>query len=437
MRMAWAAAGALAAFTYLWRLGVPSWHRDEWAYANAGYRYIGGGAPVNLEHPPLAKLLMGVSEHVLGFSTTSARLPAVAAALVTGIMLALIARRIAGEPAALLTFVLWVVLPHPWGDLRVDRLGLLDTFAGAFATVALWLALRIREKPVRRDALLLGVAIGCAAACKATGLLCVVPVAILLWPRLRTLALAVAVAPVVFVATYIPLRTNPVDAIRFMWDEQRNLSRIGFPLEVAGHVYQHPPWWSAAWFAWEAGPLVLVATLVLAVLGLLRVERRVALALGVAVLLPMLAVTTHGRFFEHYGYTWAPPLTLLAGLGATRLRALPATAILLGAGAISVFGIATLERADYALAGDALKTTAAHTIYVAGAPTSLAGYVCPGVLLTSEELKNGAIPDAVVIDRRTAAARTYPRRIGAGYSERRFGPVTLLTRPGLAPRDGC
>lgn len=435
MRMAWAAAGALAAFTYLWRLGVPSWHRDEWAYANAGYRSVSGGSPANLEHPPLGKLLMGASEHLFGFSTTSARLPAVAAALLTGIMLALIARRLAGEPAALLVFVLWVVLPHPWPDLRVDRLGLLDTFAAAFATVALWLALRIRDKPVRWEVVLLGVALGCAAASKATGMLAVVPVAVLLWPRWRPLLLAIAVAPVVFLATYLPLRTNPVDAIRFMWTEQRTLSRIGFPLEVAGEVYQHPPWWSAAWFAWEAGPLVLVATLVLAVLGFLRIERRVALALAVATVLPMLAVTTHGRFFEHYGYTWAPTLTLLAGLGATRLRALPATAILLGAGAISVFGIATLERADYALAGDALQKTGARVVYVAGAPTSLAGYVCPGTTLTQST--DDASPDAVVIDRRTAASRTYPKRIGAGYDEQRFGPVTLLTRPGLGQRDGC
>jgi 4-amino-4-deoxy-L-arabinose transferase-like glycosyltransferase len=434
MRKAWAAAGALAAFTYLWRLGVPTWHRDEWAYANAGYRSVGGGTPVNLEHPPLGKLLMGVSEHVLGFSTTSARLPAVAAAFVTGIALALIARRVAGEAAALVTFVLWVILPHPWPDLRVDRLGLLDTFAAAFATLALWLALRIRDRPVRRDVLLLGVALGCAAASKATGLLAVVPVAVLLWPHIRTLLLAIAVAPVVFLATYLPLRTNPFDAIRFMWDEQRRLSRIGFPLEVAGQVYQHPPWWSAAWFAWEAGPLVLIATLLLAVLGLLRVERRVALALAIAVVLPMLAVTTHGRFFEHYGYTWAPALTLLAGIGATRLRALPATLVLLGAGAISLFGIATLERADYALAGDALQKTAARVVYVAGAPTSLAGYVCPGTVLTQG---TNIAPDAVVVDRRTAASITYPKQIGAGYARQQFGPVTLLTRPGLPPRAGC
>ncbi len=435
MRKAWAAAGALAAFTYLWRLGVPTWHRDEWAYANAGYRSVGGGTPVNLEHPPLGKLLMGVSEHLIGFSTTSARLPAVLAALVTGIALALIARRIAGEPAALLTFVLWVVLPHPWPDLRVDRLGLLDTFAAAFATVALWLALRLRERPQTRDMLLLGVALGCAASCKATGLLAIVPVAVLLWPRIRTAAIAVGVGAVVFVATYLPLRTNAFDAIRFMWDEQRNLSRIGFPLEVAGQVYQHPPWWTWMWFAWEAGPLVLVATAFLAVLGLLRVERRVALALGVAVVLPMIAVTTHGRFFEHYGYTWAPALTLLAGIGATRLRALPATLILAGAGAISLFGIATLERADYALAGEALQKTAARVVYVAGAPTSLAGYVCPGTTLTQSTAD--ASPDAVVIDRRTAASITYPKEIGAGYTRRVFGPVTLLTRPDLAPRDGC
>jgi hypothetical protein len=282
--------------------------------------------------------------------------------------------------------------------------------------------------------ILLGVALGCAAASKATGALAIVPVAVLVWPHLRALVIAVVVAPLVFLVTYLPVRTDPADAIRFMWDEQRRLSRIGFPLVVDGHVYQHPPWWSAAWFAWHAGPLVLIATLLLAVLGLLRVERRVALALGLAVLLPMVAVTTHGRFFEHYGYTWAPPLTLLAGLGATRLRALPATAVLVVAGAVSLYGIATLQRADYALAGDALEATAARTVFVAGAPTSLAGYVCPGTTLTQD---TSVVPDAVVVDRRTAAAITYPKRLGDGYESQRFGPVTLLTRPGLARRGGC
>jgi len=434
MRIAWAAAGVLAAFTYLWRLGVPTWHRDEWAYANAGYTTVSGGPPANLEHPPLGKLLMGVSEHVLGFSTTSARLPAVLAALATGIALALIARRIAGELAALIVFVLWTILPHPWGDLRVDRLGLLDVFAGAFATIALWLALRVRDRPGTRDALLLGGALGCAAASKASGALALVPVAILVWPHVRALAIALVTAPVAFLLTYVPLRTDPVDALRFMWDEQRRLSRIGFPLIVDGSVYQHPPWWSAAWFAWHAGPVVLIATLLLAVLGLLGLERRVAIALAVAVVLPMFAVTLHGRFFEHYGYAWAPALTLLAGIGATRLKAFPATAVLVVAGVLSVAGIATLQRADYALAGDALQRTAARTVYVAGAPTSLAGYVCPGTVLTPDAT---ATPDAVVVDRRTAASRTYPTAIGAGYTAERFGPVTLLTRPGLPRRAGC
>jgi hypothetical protein len=145
-------------------------------------------------------------------------------------------------------------------------------------------------------------------------------------------------------------------------------------------------------------------------------------------------VTLHGRFFEHYGYAWMPALILLAGMGATRVKALPATAVLVVAGALSVAGIATLQRADYALAGDALRTTDAHTVYVAGAPTSLAGYVCPGTVLTQDA---AVTPDAVVVDRRTAASRTYPARLGAGYAAERFGPVTLLTRPGLRRRAGC
>ena len=151
----------------------------------------------------------------------------------------------------------------------------------------------------------------------------------------------------------------------------------------------------------------------------------------------MLAVTTHGRFFEHYGYTWAPTLTLLAGLGATRLRALPATAILVGAGAISLYGIATLERADYALAGDALRKTAAHTIYVAGAPTSLAGLRLPRAAADGGGAEERRDARRRRRRRRTAASVTYPRQIGAGYDEQRFGPVTLLTRPDLQPRDGC
>jgi hypothetical protein len=73
-------------------------------------------------------------------------------------------------------------------------------------------------------------------------------------------------------------------------------------------------------------------------------------------------------------------------------------------------------------------------VYVAGAPTSLAGYVCPGTVLTQRATDR---PDAVVIDRRAAASITYPKQIGAGYDRRQFGPVTLLTRSDLAPRDGC
>jgi len=88
-----------------------------------------------------------------------------------------------------------------------------------------------------------------------------------------------------------------------------------------------------------------------------------------------------------------------------------------------------------ALAGDALRDSEATVVFVAGAPTSLAGYVCPGTELTQDAAV--ALPDAVVIDRRTAASVTYPKTIGAGYDERRFGPITLLMRPGLARRDGC
>src|SRR5262249_40290651 len=162
-------------------------------------------------------------------------------------------------------------------------------FAGAFAAFALWLALPGRGDPPTPDAPLLGGGLRCAAASKATRAVPGVPVAGLVGPRPRAPARPRAPPPRVFPPPSLPPppplpRRAPPGAARGSWGAgHRGRWRIGSRRVAGGPLSHPPPWWSAAWFAWHAGPLVLIATVVLAVVGVLGLERRVAVALAIAV----------------------------------------------------------------------------------------------------------------------------------------------------------
>ena len=450
-RLGWSAATLLAGFTYLWRLGVPSWHRDEYVYASAGRRWLAGHADYNLEHPPVGKYLIGASEAIFGHSATGARLAAVTAALATGVCLALIARRRAGDGAAMVAFVAWVALPHPTPGLRVDRLALLDVFAAAFATAALLQGLRLsdRGRGSWRLSCGIGALVGLAAASKVVGALVLVPIAGLVLASLRPFraaALRVGAIAVVgtttFLATYLPLDVGVGTALRTMWDYQRHESAIGFPLRIAGVVYQHPPWWSPFWFAWDRGPLMAIATALAGVCALIWLPRVIALYLGGAVAVSVGAVVIgHGRYFEHYAYAWAPVTTLLASLGLvavwqrSRIGAGALAAVFVATAVISLGGIATLRTSDYALAGRMLRATTARTVLVAGPRTSFLGEVCPGVTVT--QARGAEVPtdyDAIILDPEAFAPSV---AAPASYRLLRADRLTVLIRRSLTPTRGC
>jgi 4-amino-4-deoxy-L-arabinose transferase-like glycosyltransferase len=451
---AWIVAGVGAVLVEFYRLGVATWNRDEWVYANAGYDYLSGSGHHNLEHPPFAKLLIGVSEHLFGFSTTSARIPAASAAILTGVALALIARRLVGSWVAFSVFALWICLPHPVAGLRIDRFALLDCFAASLAAWAVWLALRLVDRPSPHRAVLVGGVAGLAAAAKLPGgLVLVAVVAYLLVERVkaRYLLVTVAAAPVAFLLTYLPLRVDPVSTLRFMWRFQQHESTIGFPLVVAGRVFQHPPWWTPFWFAWHAAPSLSVVIVISAVIGLLAVPRRVGLLLGLWLVVPIIVVIAgHGRYFEHYAEIWQPQLVLVATLGLARLARLASwwrwfgvvlVAPMLVYGAVSVVSIATLQRGDYALVGDLLRTTTATSVDVSGAPTSLIGYLCPGVqVITAGPRNHAGVYDAIVVDPAsgvTRAQRWQPDelvRAPQRFVRHEVGGLWVYLRVGITPQ---
>jgi hypothetical protein len=454
------ALGAFAGFVGFWRLGTAEWLQDEYVYATAGYQYAAGTAGENMEHPPLAKLLIGIPEHLFGFGPTSARIAAVVAGILTGVAIALIAGRLAGGAVAALAFALWIALPHPTPGWRLDRAAMLDVFAACFAAFALLAAMRWVERPGWRRAAVTGALLGAAAASKLIGVPSAIPVAAFVLLGVRPLkraaaelAVAAAVSVTVFLLSYLPIRTNPFTAIADMLRFQSQEAESGFPIWVRGVVYNHPPWWSPLWFAWHHGPALAVALLVAAIVGLVAIERRVAVLLGLAIAAPFVAILLGpGRFFEFYAYAWAPPLVLCAALGvaaiwrrrrAWRVLAVALVVPMAAAGASSVWSVLTIRPAGYVLAGRLLDADGARRVLIVGPRTRLVGYVCATTTVDGRPARRAKTAwDAIVHDRTIATGHpdqweppeleSHPER----FQVIRFDEVDVYIRRGLH-RPAC
>ena len=102
----------LGADTTFFRLGVRDWESDEPIYRDAGLEYVSGDFRSNLEHPLLAKYILGITQVVLGSSEAEAvRIPAATATLLTGLVLFAFARRVAGYWTGVLALALWTISP--------------------------------------------------------------------------------------------------------------------------------------------------------------------------------------------------------------------------------------------------------------------------------------------------------------------------------------
>src|SRR5215211_1388993 len=215
----------LASYTTFVRLGDRDWESDEPIYRDAGLEYVSGNFSSNLEHPLLAKYILGITQVVLGSSEAQAvRIPAATATLLTGLVLFAFARRVAGYWTGVLALALWTISPL---TLVFGRLAFLDIFMVFFSTLALYLGWRWAESRSWRFATIAGVAIGLAAASHPVGIL-FLP-AILLAGLLnlgvsrkfifQSMLVGLAAAATAL-ATYIPTGSQTFSLIRYMFARQ-------------------------------------------------------------------------------------------------------------------------------------------------------------------------------------------------------------------------
>jgi Dolichyl-phosphate-mannose-protein mannosyltransferase len=362
----------LAIFVYFFRLGVPSWRGDETFYRDAGASLWSGDFHGNAENTPLAQYALGAAKNLFGSGPLAVRVPTAIAGLLTGLLLALLARRVGGWWAAALTFALWCLLPRPSiigsvdiEQIKIERYARLDVYMGLFVAASLFAGWRWAETGRWRWAAAAGSAVGLAAASKAPGVL-VLPAVIAcglltLGLSRRSLQQAGAVAAaaiLIFVTTYLPAGSEAPSIIGEMRDTQRLHASLGHPFLFDGTRYVRAPWWGNLWWQWKS-----LGTPASAVVGICLLLAPFLLRRGLAVLLlgatlVTLAFFTFGLDYAlpHYYYDWQPPLILTCALvlyalsrrsGPARVAAavLAIPLVLVAAGTVQ--DVARLEPRDY------------------------------------------------------------------------------------------
>lgn len=419
----WAIAFAVAlVLTSLVSLGTPTWLPDELLYAQTGAGYLDGITDVNLEHPPLAKLLFGIGQALTGSMLIGTRLVGALASLSIGAALFWLGRRIAGNAAGIAALGLWATLPHVGSFLgplsqapRLDRFGMLDPVAtalamGAVATGWLWF-----RRPSHRWAAMTGVLGGLAAAAKPTGMLVLVPIALLvLWAghdRPREVVPQVSVAAVTSVAGFLVpylllFGTQTPDAIRALIEFQAQHANDGHTVTVAGTTTNFPPFWAHLWFHLRDDGVLLTGLVfggAIAAVPLTRdrppVERQGVLLVATTTCFLLVAFAAISVKLPFYRYAWLPLLVLLASIALARAferfddhrehpvgrLALTAVVFLLVPQSLVTIGrLVLVQPTDYAAAAERLA--------------SLGLEDAPSVVHARERILAEYLPDLEVVD---------------------------------------
>ena len=120
-----------------------------------------------------------------------------------------------------------------------------------------------------------------------------------------------------FAALYLPI-SNPVRAIRYLFDFQSTHSSNGHLVGFAGRVTDRPPWWANLWFAGHAYGSVLTCFIVIAALCAVALRRDALVGWCSA---SLAAPFGFHCFVAHvalgfYWVLWTPMVLVLAALGA-------------------------------------------------------------------------------------------------------------------------
>lgn len=225
-----------------------------------GYR-----EPLSREHPPLAPLLSSLGIRLLGHTPTGWRLASAVVGIATVVVLYLLGRWLSGSAvvATVAAGLLAVDLLH----LAHARLAMLDVFVTGFALAAVLAAVLAQRRGGASWLVATGVLLGAAVACKWTGAFAVVPVGVVLAPRLAELLRAprrprgilrmatalLAVPTVVYVLSFAgvvqgALLTAPWSSgswYRNFAGRHLDMLTTGADIQAGGNNYVAPSW---SWF---------------------------------------------------------------------------------------------------------------------------------------------------------------------------------------------
>jgi hypothetical protein len=331
--------GLWAVFQAFGNLGAANYNADEPGYVAVGWAYVHGDFSANIEHPPTAKLLMGLAQLVFGQGVTSARIAVGLCVLAGGAILYAWLRPEIGWIGALCAAGAWLLLPHGvTSGVRIDRFGLLDPFMVVFAIAAFAAGWRWFRRRSWGWLCLSAVCMGLSVTSKVPSAV-MIP-AILLLPlleraarparRVRAVVLGgivySAIVAAVVVLVYLPagVRHSIVAMVRFQLAHRD----AGHLVVVAGAATTHPPWWANLLFAVEGmGVATTVVLAVGAVAAFLGRPRTLPVFLATAVLLEwVFQLVVSSVALPHYYYAWVWLFCALFGVGTAKLLRIGARA---------------------------------------------------------------------------------------------------------------
>jgi 4-amino-4-deoxy-L-arabinose transferase-like glycosyltransferase len=259
---------AYSLFNFFYKLDTESFYTDEVTYALSGMEYLEGNFTRNWEHPFLGKVLIGLSLKLFGKSDFSARLPCALFGFLTGIVLYLFAKELTNSRYGLLALVLWSTSPI---ILWVSRRAILDAFLIFFFTLSLYMFWRFFEGEKASDALLGGLSLGLALACKVTASIVVPILAVYSGVLIITdkqvpklafwgkLAIALLLALSVFFLAYMPVLDNLSPILQSMNQHWSSEQRYGHRAVIGNVIYDKQPWWTYLYWYWRGYPPYLLA----------------------------------------------------------------------------------------------------------------------------------------------------------------------------------
>jgi len=296
--MATSGVFAYSLFNFFYNVDAESFYTDEVIYSLAGMEYLQGRFTRNLEHPFVAKYIIGLPLRLLGKSDLNARLPCALFGFLTGIVLCFFVKELInfgrsrfvaadgpvrprpqGRPqrgaqrdsqqAATIqcdpsSFYIGLIAVALWSTstlvLWVSRKAILDAFLVFFFTLSLFMFWRFFRSDDVKYALGGGMSLGLALSCKlmaaifAPVLLTYVTISERRIPKPATLgklALALLIALLIVFASYAPVRDDLGRVFGVMSEHWSIEQGKGHRNIVAGVIYNKQPWWTYLYWYWR------------------------------------------------------------------------------------------------------------------------------------------------------------------------------------------